>query len=84
MPALSDSTRLHVRLPAIIVLAQHLTVRGDRLAALTPRRDVIGFHPVDLEVLAALHAKALLPLVRFSFVIVAERPDAEVTFLAGE
>lgn len=53
------------RLPSVVIFAQHLAVRGVGLSALVPRFDMVAFHFVELEVLIALHANDVLPLVCF-------------------
>lgn len=48
---------------AIVPNAQQLAVRLIGFAALIPWRDMVGFHFGDIELLTALHAYPLLPLV---------------------
>src|SRR5262245_58375811 len=68
---------LLARLSPIVVLTQHLAVRRVRLAPLVPGFDVIALHFLQLKLLLALDADALLPLVCLPPHVVGERADVQ-------
>ena len=71
-------------LSAVAFATKHLTILRDGLATEVPRRDVVGFHLLDLEVLAANGADAILFFVDFSFGIIIECADAKMVLVVVE
>src|SRR5215203_3605340 len=61
--ALGWARLLDAALLAVVVFAQHLTVRGLRLTAFVPGGDVVGLHARELEMLATYRADPALTLV---------------------
>lgn len=68
----------------VAVAAEHLTVVGCRDAALGPRRDVVCLHFLELEVLAAVRADALLTFVGLALLLLVEGAEREVAQVARE
>jgi hypothetical protein len=68
--------------PSIVVLAQHLAIFRVRFPALMPRLDVIAFHFLKFKFLPALHAHSFLAFVCLSLLILRERANVQMPFVA--
>lgn len=71
-------------LPPITFSAKHLAVLGNGAPAFRPRRDMVGFHVLYLEVLTANLAYPLLPLVHLAPHVLVEGAYPEPVFIAVE
>ena len=69
---------------SVAVAAKHLAVFGYGTAAIAPRRDVVGFHLLDFEVLAANGADAILFFINFAFGIVVKSTDTKMMLVVVE
>ena len=59
----------------VAIATEHLAVIGCGLAAFAPRNDMVRVHLLELEVLAADRADALLALIRRTCIALVEGAD---------
>ena len=71
-------------LSAVALFAEHLAIFGDGFAAEMPRRDVVGFHLGEVEMLAAVGTDAALPLVGRQFLRIGEGSDGKIFLFSGK
>ena len=75
---------LFIRFPTVTFAAKHLAIGGDGSSALFPRRDVIGFRLLYLEMLATQFANAFLTFANLTFGITIKNADAQMMLIVVE
>lgn len=76
--------RLFAGLASVAVSAEHLAIGSNRSSAFNPRRDMVGFHLFNLEMLATDGADAVLSLIDLSFGIVVKGTNAQMVDIVVE
>ena len=69
---------------SVTVAAEHLAVFRYGTAAIAPRRDVVGFHLLDFEVISANGTDAVLFFVNFALGIIIECAYAKMMLIVVE
>ena len=68
----------------IAVFAKHLAILGHSRTSFFPWSDVVSFHFFQFEVLAAMHADAVLPFVCFAFLLFVKGAETEVAQVSAQ